>query len=74
MALVNNPPYFTGPEDVFRDVDLETWSVAMTNSNNEFETRVRMVEDTYISLSRLQAVVAASTDFDDFKTRIAALT
>lgn len=30
--------------------------------------------DDYISLAELKAVVAASSDFNDFKTRVAALT
>lgn len=30
--------------------------------------------DDYISLAELKAVVAASSDFTDFKTRVAALT
>jgi len=30
--------------------------------------------DDYISLAELKAVVAASSDFADFKTRVAALT
>lgn len=73
MAIVNRPPYLT-TEDPFTEVDLETWSVRMTDSNNELDERVRVAEDSFISLSRLQSVVASSTSFADFQSRIAALT
>lgn len=46
---------------------------ALIKVNENFD-ELYTADQTLISLSTLKAEVAASTDFDDFKTRIAALT
>lgn len=49
---------------------------AFTKINSNFtdaDTRIVALEDGTISLATLKSVVAASTDFNDFKTRVAAL-
>lgn len=48
----------------------DTLRVAGTKINDNF---TELYTD-YISLAELKAVVAASSDFADFKTRVAALT
>ena len=45
---------------------------AFTKINENF-TELYNTEATHISISQLKTIVAASTDFADFKTRIAAL-
>lgn len=47
--------------------------VAEVGPEEAIVPRLAVVEDSYIALSDLQTVVAASTDFADFQTRIAAL-
>lgn len=45
---------------------------AFDKVNDNFD-ELYTADGTFISLTSLKAVVAASADFDDFKTRIAAL-
>lgn len=67
MAIVNNPA-------VMDERARNAWALELTFSNNEIDDRVVTIENTYISISELQSVVAASSDFADFQARIAALT
>ena len=62
MPFVNLPPYA-------EDQDQDRWQLEMTQSNNEIDDQV----NNTISVATLQTIVAASTSFADFQTRIAAL-
>jgi len=65
----------------FTDLDTRVLSLEADSADSRlisleggnFQSRITTLENTYISLATLKAEVAASIDFADFQSRIAAL-